>query len=184
MSPPTDEELMLRVKSGDREAFAQIYDRHRVRLLQFCIQMLRNAEDAGDVFQEAFRYLYVHAETYQPTAKLTTYLYRIARNMCIDILRRRRRWNLQVLDPAIDFPDPSPIQESRLESTQVEENIREAMEEIPDPYREVVVFRVIHGMEYGQIADVIAAPLGTVKSRLHVGLEALRQALRKRKLAE
>lgn len=184
MDPLSDEHLMLRVKAGDREAFALLYERHKVRLLQFCLQMLRNAEDAGDVFQEAFRYLYVHAGTYLPTAKLTTYLYRIARNMCIDILRRRRRWNLQALDPAMDVADPEPIQESRLEMHEIEEHIRDAMDEVPDPYREVVVLRVIHGMEYGQIADVIDTPLGTVKSRLHVGLEALRQSLRKRKLAE
>lgn len=180
----TDEELMLRVKAGDRDAFAVLYERHKARLLQFCTQMLRNAEDAGDVFQEAFRYLYTHASTYQPTAKFTTYLYRIARNMSIDILRKRRRWNLQALDPAVDVPDPAPVQESRLESDEIEENIKAALDEIPVPYREVVALRVIHQMEYPQIAEVVDAPLGTVKSRLHVGLEILRQTLKKRKLAE
>lgn len=180
----TDEDLMLEAKRGGPDAFARLYERHKVRLLQFCFQMLRNAEDAGDVFQEAFRYLFTHASTYQPTAKFTTYLYRIARNMCIDILRRRKRWNLQTLDPAIDLADPDPVQDSRLEADEIEGNIREAMEEVPAPYREVVVLRVLQGMEYSQIADVVDAPLGTVKSRLHVGLEALRQAIRKRKLAE
>lgn len=183
MADVTDEELMLRVKAGDRDAFAVLYERHKARLLQFCTQMLRNAEDAGDVFQDAFRYLFTHASTYQPTAKFTTYLYRIARNMSIDILRKRRRWNLQALDPAIDVADPG-IQESKLENDEIEENIKAALDEIPVPYREVVALRVIHQMEYPQIAEVVEAPLGTVKSRLHVGLELLRRTLKKRKLAE
>ncbi|MBI2900444.1 MAG: sigma-70 family RNA polymerase sigma factor [Planctomycetes bacterium] len=180
----SDEGLMLRAGAGDREAFARLYERHKAPLLQFCLQMLRNAEDAGDVFQEAFRYLYIHASTYRPTAKFTTYLYRIARNMSIDILRRRRRWNLQPLDPALDLAEPPDLREPRLESDEIEAGVRDAMEEVPPSYREVVLLRVLRGMEYAEIAEVVEAPLGTVKSRLHAGLEFLRRAMRRRKLAE
>lgn len=182
MDSVSDEELMLRARAGDREAFARLYERHKAPLFQFCFQMLRNADDAGDVFQEAFRYLYLHAGTYQPAARFTTYLYRIARNMSIDILRRRKRWNLQPLDPAFQLAGSD--EPSRLESGEIEDGVREALEEIPGPYREVVLLRVLHAMEYAQIAEVVEAPLGTVKSRLHAGLEALRRAVRRRKLAE
>ncbi len=180
----SDEELMLRVRAGDRESFAGLYERHKVPLFQFCMQMLRNAEDAGDVFQEAFRYLYLHAATYEPTAKFSTYLYRIARNMSIDILRRRKRWNLQPLDPSYDLSDDGMAGESQLEVDEIEDGVREAIEEIPGPYREVVLLRVLQGMEYGEIAEVVGSPLGTVKSRLHAGLEYLRRSMRRRKLAE
>jgi RNA polymerase sigma-70 factor (ECF subfamily) len=179
-----DEELMLAVKAGDRDAFGILYARHRNGVLNFCYQMLRNFEDSGDVFQEAFRYLFVHADTYTPSAKFTTYLYRIARNLCIDILRRRKRWNLQQLDTQIDVQDDSPTRTTVLESDETQGQVKKALEEIPEPYREVVLLRVVHGMAYEDIATTTQSPLGTVKSRLHTGFEFLRQSLKRKKLIE
>src|SRR5437667_8075222 len=144
----SDEELMLRVAQGDAEAFARLYERHKEGLLNFCYRMLRNWEDAGDIFQDAFRYLHVHAATYQPSAKFTTYLFHIARNMCIDVLRRRKRWNLQQLDTEIDVADDAPAAAPPLEQGEMEEKIKKAMEELPEPYREVVHLRVMEDLDY------------------------------------
>lgn len=180
----SDEDLMAAVREGDVDAYAALYYRHQNGLLTFCYQMLRNYEDAGDVFQETFRYLHQHAPTYQPTAKFTTYLYRIARNMCIDILRRRRRWNLQQLDTEIDVPDGGGIQESRLEREEVEVHIKKSLEEVAEPYREVVLLRLIQALSYEDIAQITDIPLGTVKSRLHAGFAQLRLVLRRKKLIE
>ena len=176
----SDESLMLRVKAGDPGAFAALYHRHKTPLLNFCYQMLRNYEDAADVFQDAFRYLFTHAASYEPSAKFTTYLYRIARNRCIDILRKRRRWNLQPLETDVDAPGGEP----RLDAQEVEAHLKRAMEEVPEPYREVVILRIVQGMEYADIATVVESPLGTVKSRLHVGLELLRKILKRKKMVE
>jgi RNA polymerase sigma-70 factor (ECF subfamily) len=180
----TDEALMLAVKTGDQVAFAALYGRHKDGVLNFCYQMLRNYEDAADVFQEAFRYLFGHAATYQPTAKFTTYLYHIARNLCIDILRKRRRWNLRQLEPDYDVPDETPAGNSRLEDEEIEANLKRAMEEVPEPYREVVLLRVTQGLAYEEIAKMTDSPLGTVKSRLHTGFELLRQVLKRKKMIE
>jgi len=179
-----DEELMLAVKGGNQDAFTVLYRRHQNGLLSFCYQMLRNYEDAGDVFQEAFRYIFLHAATYEASAKFTTYLYRIARNLCIDILRRRRRWNLQQLDTEIDVQDEHPAQESKLETEEVEAHVKKALEEVPEPYREVVLLRLVKGLAYEDIASITDSPLGTVKSRLHAGFAFLRQVLRRKKLIE
>lgn len=175
---------MLAVKTGDQAAFAALYERHKNGVLNFCYQMLRNWEDAADVFQEAFRYLFGHAATYEPSAKFTTYLYHIARNQCIDILRKRRRWNLRQLEPEYDVPDEAPVQGCRLEDEEVEANLKKALDEIPEPYREVMLLRVTQGLPYDEIAGITEAPLGTVKSRLHAGFEFLRKALKRRKMIE
>lgn len=181
---PSDEELMLRAAQADPDAFAQLYHRHKEGLLNFCYRLLRNWEDAGDVFQEAFRYLHVHAASYQPTARFTTYLFHIARNMCIDVLRRRKRWNLQQLDTQVDVPDdPSPPAQP-LEQGEMEQKIRKAMEELPEAYREVVHLRVVEDLAYEEIAQVLECPVGTVKSRLHSGLGLLRQILKRNKIVE
>jgi RNA polymerase sigma-70 factor (ECF subfamily) len=181
---PTDEDLMLRAARADREAFTQLYHRHKDPLLTFCYRLLRNWEDAGDVFQEAFRYLHVHAATYQPTARFTTYLFHIARNMCIDVLRRRKRWNLQPLDPQLDAPDGASGVERPLEQGETELKIRHAMEELPEAYREVVHLRIVEDLAYEDIAHILECPVGTVKSRLHSGLGLLRQILKRKKIVE
>ncbi len=180
----SDEDLMLLVARGDPDAFARLYERHKEGLLNFCYRMLRNWEDAGDVFQEAFRYLHVHAPTYRPTAKFSTYLFHIARNMCIDVLRRRKRWNLQQLDTEIDVPDDPAVAAAPLEQGEMEEKIRKAMEDLSEPYREVVHLRVIEDLAYDDIAQVLEVPVGTVKSRLHAGLALLRQILKRKKIVE
>jgi RNA polymerase sigma-70 factor, ECF subfamily len=180
----SDEELMSAVAKGDAAAFEQLYHRHKEGLLSFCFRMLRNWEDAGDIFQDAFRYLHVHSATYQANAKFTTYLFHIARNMCIDVLRRRKRWNLQQLDTEIDVPDEPAPAGLPLEQGEVEEKIKKAMEELPEPYREVVHLRVIEDLAYEEIAEVLECPVGTVKSRLHSGLGLLRQILKRKKIVE
>ena len=179
-----DERLMLRAKAGDADAFAQLYHRHKEPLLAFCYRMLHNWEDAADILQDAFRYVHAHAATYQPTAKFGTYLTHIARNMCIDVLRKRRRWNLQQLDTDFDPADDAPVQASPLEQEEVEASIQRALDEVPEPYREVLHLRIVQDLPYEEIARVVDCPIGTVKSRLHAGLSLLRQALRRKRLAE
>jgi len=179
-----DEELMLRAKAGDADAFASLYHRHKEALLAFGYRMLRNWEDAADVSQQAFAYVHAHAATYQASAKFATYLFHIARNMCIDVLRRRKRWNLQQLDTEIDLPDEAPAQGSPLEQGEVEASIQRALEEVPEPYREVLHLRIAQDLPYEEIAQVVGCPVGTVKSRLHSGLALLRQALKRKRIAE
>jgi RNA polymerase sigma-70 factor (ECF subfamily) len=179
-----DEELMRAVGRGDAAAFAELYHRHKEALLGFCFRMLRNWEDSADVFQDAFRYLHQHAATYQPTARFTTYLYHIARNMCIDILRRRRRWSPEPLDPGRIPADPSTEAPVTIDPGELESKIKKALGEIPEPFRDVLHLRIVEDLGYEEIAQIIECPLGTVKSRIHAGLELLRQILRRRNILE
>lgn len=175
---------MLSVREGDAAAFTQLYNRHKSALLGFAFQMLRNWEDAADVFQDSFRYVYTHVSTYQPTAKFTTYLHQITRNMCIDILRKRRRRSTGQLDPEIEVPDATLTDDTPMERGEVEAKIKGALEEVPDPYREVLHLRIIQDFAYEEISQIVDCPVGTVKSRLHVGLGLLRDLIKRKKIAE
>lgn len=178
----TDEDLMLRAGAGDSRAFAALYERHKAPLVSFCYRMLRNWEDAADVFQETFRYLHAHAAEYEPVAGFRSYATRIARNLCIDILRKRRRRRTGRLDPGLDLPAPDDGPE--LDRAEVEARLRAALDDVPDPYREVLHLRIVDSMEYAEIAETLGCPVGTVKSRLHSALGVLRDLVRKRRIVE
>ena len=179
-----DETLMVAAGRGDGGALALLFFRHRDGVLAFARRLLGNAEDAADVVQDAFRYLHRTAASYVPAAKFTTYLYRIVKHQCIDILRRRGRWKLQSLDPARDDHGADRLPSPALEGEELRERVKEALADLPAPAREVVLLRVVHGLSYAEIAVSAGLPLGTVKSRLHAGLEHLRVAIRRRRLLD
>jgi RNA polymerase sigma-70 factor (ECF subfamily) len=184
MADLRDESLMLAAGRGDGGALALLFYRHRDGALAFAVRLLGNAEDAADVVQDAFRYLHRTAGRYAPAAKFTTYLFRIVKHQCIDILRRRGRWKLQSLDPTRDYRGADHLPSPALEGEELRERVKEALAELPGPAREVVLLRVVHGLSYSEIAVSAGLPLGTVKSRLHAGLEQLRFAIRRRRLLD
>lgn len=179
-----DEELMRLCQQGQTEAFEALYFKHRQSVINFAAQMLRNHEDAADVFQDAFKYIFSKIETYTPSAKFSTLLYKVVRNLCIDILRKRRRRHVQQLNPEIDIEDTSSPGEPALDAQEVTRHIHEAMDQIDEAFREVLILRLLHDHSYEQIGEILQCPIGTVKSRLHTGLALLRKALRQKKFME
>jgi RNA polymerase sigma-70 factor (ECF subfamily) len=177
--------LMGRVRDGDREAVIGIVERYQDELIGFfyhlCWEQLTSEELAQDVFVR----LYNARERWQPTARLRTWIYRIAHNLWIDHLRRKR--NLVSLDAergdgelrlsevlaAPDGGDP----EAADRDARIRERVRSALAELPEGQREVFVLANNHGMKYHDIAAVLGIPEGTVKSRMHHAVRILRDEL-------
>ncbi len=188
----TDAELMLRFQQGDREAFDKIVLRHQVDLFNFFYRLMGDRHAAEDHTQEVFLRLVLHADTYEPLAKFTTYLYRIARNCWIDSQRRHKRQHkVQSLDQtlrnhgdgekaenlydrlAASSDDPAAALEQSRQQTLVEE----ALAHLPEELQIVVVLSEVKGMKYADIAETLDIPLGTVKSRMHTAMQRLREYL-------
>jgi len=168
-----DEALMKRAARGDRQAFAVLVRRHQNALLNF---FRRHGVDnsAEDLVQETFIRLFKYRKKYRPTAKLTTFLYMMARQVRIDYIRRTQRRATAMEEMA----EGEAIREStsnRLPGRA--EDAVDALRNLSDDMREVVILNVFQGLRYREVAGVLGIPLGTVKTRMFYALRKLREIL-------
>lgn len=184
-----DAALMAQLQKGKRAAFDQIVSRHERSLINFFYHLSWNRSTSEDCAQEVFLRLYSHSETYQPQAKFTTFLFRIARNLWIDRIRseqsRGRPVSLEA--PAGAEADGRPLRDRLpggsstpvdiLARRETEQALHDAIERLPEEQRLVVVLSEIQGLKYQEIAEILSIPVGTVKSRMHVAMEKLRDML-------
>jgi RNA polymerase sigma-70 factor (ECF subfamily) len=172
-----DTGLMLRVRDdGGREAFAELVRRHQRRLLNF---FLRSGvyDDAEDLVQQTFLRLYRYRDRYRPTARFTTFLYLLARQVWIDDLRRRGRMQRLRLAVAEETgPEPQAAETAPAAAVEGHEAAR-ALERLPESARAVVVLGILQGLAYRDVAATLGVPVGTVKSRMYHALRALRRML-------
>lgn len=184
-----DRELIALVKKGRLSAFTQLVDRHQRSLINFFYHLSWDRQMSEDCAQEVFLRIYSHLGTYEPQAKFTTFLYRIARNLWIDRLRSLQAHGRPVsLESPVGFGDddrtlrdrvsagaPSPVEILAQEETQQE--LRDAIDRLPEEQRSVVVLSEIQGLKYQEIADILEIPVGTVKSRMFTAMERLKDLL-------
>lgn len=186
--PRSDAELMLACKGGDAGAFTELVHRHQRPLLNFFYHLVWDRQQSEDMTQEVFLRLHSHASTYEPQAKFTTYMYRVARNLWIDRLRSAAVSPKPVsLDAAADADgedslgsrvsrrEPGPLE--NLERAELQKRVRGAIEKLPEGLREVVVLGELHGLPYQEIASILSIPVGTVKSRMHAAVSRLRELM-------
>ena len=159
---PSDQELVRAIRSGKPEAFEALYLRHRDWVLALAYRFCRNREDALDVLQETFAYLVEKLPSLELRARLRTFLYPAVKHLALSRKSSARR--LVPLEAAVDLPAAS----------QEPNDIREHLGSLPEAQREVVLLRFAEGFDLKEIAEALGIPLGTVKSRLHHALEALR----------
>lgn len=185
----SDADLMLEFQQGKREAFEKLVMRHQVGIFNFFYRLLGNRELAEDQTQEVFLRLYTHADSYVNSAKFTTYMYRIAKNSWIDHIRRqKRRGRMQSLDKetenGVNLYDRLSAQtdepHKRLEQEDRRVMIDEALENLPEEQRLVFVLSEVQGMKYSEISETLDIPVGTVKSRMHVAVNRLKEFLTRR----
>lgn len=179
-----DAELMLRVKDGDGESFALLLKKHRSAVIHFLYRMVQNRAIAEELAQDVFLRVYRSRNTYEPTAKFTTWLFRIAAHLALNSLRDgRNEWKQEHLDdtsedtPNRQLPDRSPSVEYRMVSEVKLEEVRQAVAALPDKQRAAVLMHKYEELEYSQIASVLNCSESAVKSLLFRAYETLRARL-------
>jgi RNA polymerase sigma-70 factor, ECF subfamily len=187
----SDEQAMWRVQMhDDNQAFAQLLSRWEGPIKRLCIRMLNDEHKAEDVTQEAFARIYAKRKDFQHGSKFSTFLWRVATNLCLDELRRvKRRRELTILPQTMDssetdvweeLPSDGPGPDATAVADEHAELVRRAVAQLPEHYRSVVVLRHYEDLKFREIADVLDVPEGTVKSRMAEALSLLNAALKKR----
>ncbi|MCF8200117.1 MAG: sigma-70 family RNA polymerase sigma factor [Sulfuritalea sp.] len=169
-----DEEngLASRAQAGDRQAFAQLVRRFQDRVFGFILRMNNSRDEAMDLTQETFMKAYQALPTWRPDARFSTWLFQIARNATLDILRRRQLVEFVPLDAgqpegeALDPPDDAPLPEEHLSGRQRIALLEQSLHELPVEQREILLLRELENMSYADIAVTLNIEAGTVKSRL------------------
>ena len=169
-------ELVARIKAGDEKAFAVLVEENEKMVFNVALRYTRNYDDASDVSQEAFIKAYRSIDSFKGESKLSTWLYRITVNVCLDFARKNRLHvrSIQDMTPANDegepfelpIPDTTYDPDALTEQRELRETILAAVDSLPAASREIVIMRDINGMSYNEIAEALHIELGTVRSRL------------------
>ena len=181
----TDAEVMLRVKAGDDVAFDHLVEKFRRPLVGFLYRMARNHAVAEELAQEVFLRVYRSRQTYQASAKFTTWMYRIATNLAVNYARdtRGRRGEVSLDEPteggaAFEVADGEPTVEQDLLRQERLRAIRAQVEALPERQRLAVVMHKYQGLDYRQIAQVMKLSESATKSLLFRAYETLRESLK------
>jgi RNA polymerase sigma-70 factor (ECF subfamily) len=170
VADPSDLELVERANRGDADAFEMLYRRHRDWVVALAERHTGSRDDALDVLQETFAYLFGRFPGFVLTAQLKTFLYPVIRNLSLDRIRRRRpEVNVDALADVLPAP---PVASDG--------DVNRLLASLPSTHREVLVLRFADDLSLSQIAEALAIPLGTVKSRLHAALTVLKERQRDR----
>ncbi len=172
----SDLELIDAVNEGDSAAFDVLYLRHRDWVVNLAFRFTRDRDLALDVLQETFLYFLTKFPGFRLTAKLTTFFYPAVRNLSLTALKKARRYQSdEEISEHVEAPEEAaPVENQR-------EQLAAVMSELSEEHREVLLLRFVEGMKMGEIAETMGIPTGTVKSRLHNALTALRKDERTKK---
>ena len=186
----SDEELLRRFNEGDAEAFEALVRRYERPLYNFILRSVRRRERADELLQDVFMKVVQRSGDFKGNSKLSTWLYTIARNLCIDHSRKmvfRRHKSLDAPGRSGESEEgPTLLERTAAEGPtadraaiqkDLQRRIAEAVEELPEEQREVFLMRQVQGMAFKEIADVVGVPENTIKSRMRYALERLQRAL-------
>ena len=169
----SDEQLMSLFQGGDENAYIELVNRYKDKLINFIFNYLGDLESSEDVVQETMIKLYQKKHYYKEIAKFSTWLYTIAKNLANTELRKRKQRKTTLLsqfskdDKTYELPsnDPEPGQE--IQTDIVNKIIRDAVDQLSEKFKIVIVLRDIQGLAYEDISEIINVPIGTVKSRIN-----------------
>lgn len=174
---PEDSALMLRYGEGDVGAFETLYRRHNDAVFRYLLRLTRHRDTAEDIFQEVWGKIIGARASYRPTAKFTTFLYRVAHNCFIDHVRRNRRHQHAAEFRPEQHEDPAESPEVRTERCLARRRLEAALGELPQEQRDVFLLREEAGLSLDQIAAIMASNRETTKSRLRYAVKKLREAI-------
>jgi RNA polymerase sigma-70 factor (ECF subfamily) len=181
----TDEELVAKSIRGDADSFNELVLRWERPIYALAYRTIGREEDARDVCQETFLRAFRALPGFRGQAKFSSWLYRIALNLCRDWIRRERRTPVSQVPEGLDLADMAaergPVEsiEELVARHDLSRVVAKAMEELPDEQRTAIILKEYHGMTFQEIADMQGCPLSTVKTRLYQGLTVLRRHLEK-----
>ncbi len=186
----SDHLLLEAVRDGSEAAFAELVSRYRNQLTNYLYRLLGDYELAVDLSQESFIRVYRARDRYQSSHAFSTYIYRIATNLAISEMRRRKRRRLVSLSTffssgknehetstAFDLPDTQPLPDANLITRERQSAVQAAISTLPDKYRVPLVLRDIEGRTYEDIAAMLDINIGTIKSRISRARNFLREKL-------
>ena len=177
-----EQEMILLLQKGDEAAFEAFVRQYEKKVYTLCRRTCGNDEDAQEAAQDAFLAVWRSIGSFRQEASLSTWLYRLAANACIDILRRNKRsgaGSVSLDDPetAPEVIDSAPLPQQVLERKETQRLLCEGLAALPEDYRAILLLRESEGLSYAEIAAATGAELGTVKSRISRGRQMLRNYL-------
>lgn len=185
----TDEDLLVRFRGGQGDAFSVLVRRYERELYGYLRRYVGDSELAEDVFQNTFLQLYTKCEQYEAGRPVRPWLYTIATHQAIDAMRRHGRHQALSLDQnqqeandgeirslieLLETRGPGPI--DQVASEEQRQRVRASVDALPEFLRQVVILAYYQGLKYREIAEILSVPVGTVKSRLHAALVKLQEA--------
>ena len=186
--PDPDAVLMLRVKRGNREAFAELVDKYKQPVMNFVYRSLRDETEAEDLAQNVFLQVYKSRSRYKQTAKFSTWLFTIARNLCLNELRRRSRHPAESIEethannedqPQRQYEDKSQMAPpEKLLHGELAQKIEEALAALPENQRTAILLCRQDELSYEEIAEILGCSLSATKSLIHRGRETLKEKLK------
>ncbi|MFL6213430.1 MAG: RNA polymerase sigma factor [Blastocatellia bacterium] len=183
----SDHELLEAIRDGDETAFQEIVRRYRNPITNFIYRMIDDYERSVELAQETFIRIFTSASRYQANYSFSTYIYRIASNLAISELRRRKRRRVvSLFSPftnddgeaiEMDPPDENPLQDETMIRDERRKAVARAISSLPEKYRAAIVLRDVEGLSYDRIAEVLKLSEGTVKSRINRARNLLKEKL-------
>ena len=179
-----DDELVALAQQGQRQAFEALVERYKHKAYRIAFDFTRDREEAKDLSQEAFLNAFSHLKDFDRRAKFYTWFYRILVNLCIDYRRRKTKIRMESLDERMEqgkgtdgIADPAPSADRQAISRQMSERIGAALAALPAKQRATFLLKNHEGLSISEIAKVMKAAEGAVKSHLHRAVTALKQRL-------
>src|SRR5258706_8654654 len=183
-----DAALMLCVKQGDTAAFERLVDKYKQPVLNVVYRMLRDATEAEDIAQTVFVQVYKSADRYQVASKFSTWLFTIARNLCLNEIRRRSRHPAESMDAPHPEHEDQPWQQFEDKKTasppesllhgELEQKIEAALGELPENQRTAILLCRQNELSYEEVAKVLRCSVSATKSLIHRGRETLKSKLK------
>lgn len=183
-----DAELMLRAKRGDRAAFTELVEKYKQPLFNFVYRTLRDETEAEDIAQNSFLQAWKSRDRYQAAAKFSTWLYTIARNLCLNEIRRRSRHPADSIHEEHAEHDDQPRQQYEDKNIllatdnvlhgELAKKIEEALAELPENQRTAILLCRQDELSYEEIAEILDCTLSATKSLIHRGRETLKEKLK------
>jgi RNA polymerase sigma-70 factor (ECF subfamily) len=187
-NPDPDAQLMLCVRTGDLAAFEALVNKYKQPVMNLIYRTIQDATEAEDIAQNVFIQVYKSADRYEVSAKFSTWLYTIARNLCLNELRRRSRHRADSLEATRPEDEDEPVRQFEDKKTfsapqavlqgELEDKIQQALSELPENQRTAILLFREQEMSYDEIAKILGCSLSATKSLIHRGRETLKQRLK------